>query len=326
MSGLTRVKETILLLEGTGFIGKNIIDYLLKSDDLSNYKIVVLSRNFQNDRVNEIDYFIGDYADKKVLVDLFFKWNFTKVFHCATSTTPLLSNNNILYDINSNLIATITLLDVMKEYGCYYILYLSSGGAIYGEKNMDIISEREICLPVSSYGVVKLTIENYLRLNQKQHGINYLILRVSNPFGKFHTSEKQGVINIAIRRALQSETIEVWGDGTQSKDYIFVEDLVKIIFLFLKQDVINKTINVGSGESHQLNRILHMIKIHLSNLEVNYVASKVTDVKDFCLDISLMQSLLNFKFTEFGEAIRKTILFEKERLTKFKTNRFNNFI
>jgi UDP-glucose 4-epimerase len=314
MSKFMQVKETILLLGGTGFIGRNVIDYLFKNNDLSNYKIVVLSRTSQSDTIGAIEYVIGDYADRNVLVVLFSKWNFTKVIHCATSTTPLSSDNNILCDVNGNLIATIGLLDVMKEYGCNYILYLSSGGAVYGEKNLDLISENEICFPLSSYGVVKLTIENYLRLYQKQYGINYLILRVSNPFGKFHTSEKQGVVNIAIRRALRRETVEVWGDGTQSKDYIFVDDLVEIIFSLLKEKIVNKTINVGSGEIHQLNMILRTIKIHLPNLEVDYIDSKLTDVKDFCLDISLMQSLLKFKFTEFEEAIKKTILFEKERL------------
>lgn len=312
MSKFMEAKETILLLGGTGFIGRNIIDYVLKNEEYSNYKIVVLSRNFQRETFASIAYVTGDYGDKNVLMRLFSKWNFTKVIHCATSTTPLSSGNNILNDINGNLIATIGLLDVMKENGCSNILYLSSGGAVYGEKHLNTISENEVCDPISSYGVVKLTIENYLRLYQKQYGINYLILRVSNPFGKFHVSEKQGIINIAIRRALREEAIEVWGDGSQSKDYIFVDDMVKIIFSLLKDKVVNKTINVGSGEIHELNMILSTIKIYLPSLEVNYVASKVTDVKDFCLDISLMQSLINFEFTEFEEAIRKTISWEKQ--------------
>jgi UDP-glucose 4-epimerase len=314
MSKFLQVKETILLLGGTGFIGRNIIDYLFKNNDLSNYKIVVLSRASRCDTLAAIEYIIGDYADKNVLVDLFSKWNFTKVFHCATSTTPLSSRNNILGDINGNLIATIGLLDVMKEYGCNNILYLSSGGAVYGEKNLNLISEKEICYPVSSYGVVKLTIENYLRLYQKQYGINYLILRVSNPFGKFHTSEKQGIINIAIRRALRGETVEIWGDGNQSKDYLFVDDLVKIIFNLLQKECVNRTINIGSGESHQLNSILSTIKFYLPNLKVNYIESKLTDVKDFCLDISLMKSLIDFEILDFKETIQRTIAWEKSQL------------
>lgn len=308
-----QAKETVLLLGGTGFIGKNVIDYILKNEEYSNYKIVVLSRNFQRDIDESIEYVTGDYADKSVLIRLFSKWNFTKVFHCATSTTPLTSSNNILSDINGNLIATIGLLDVMRDSGCKFILYLSSGGAVYGEKNLQKISENDICEPLSSYGVVKLTIENYLRLYQKQYDINYLILRISNPFGRFHTSEKQGVINVAIRRTLRNEKIEIWGDGMQSKDYIYVDDLIKIIFLLLKKEIVNKIFNVGSGESYQLNCILNTIKIYLPNIEVEYVESKTTDVKDFCLDISLVESFVDFKFTEFQEAIQQTIFWENSK-------------
>ncbi|MGG7035225.1 MAG: NAD-dependent epimerase/dehydratase family protein [Flavobacterium sp.] len=307
-------KEVILLLGGTGFIGKNIIDYLIKEESFSNYKLVVLSRNLQVRGTEGVEYVAGDYSDKRLLIDLFVKWRFSRVFHCATSTTPLSSADNISQDVNGNLMATIGLLDVMKVYGCKNILYLSSGGAVYGEKQMKTISENELCYPVSSYGVVKLTIENYLRLYQKQFGIEYLILRVSNPFGKFHFSDKQGVINIAIRKSLRGEEVEVWGDGTQSKDYILVDDLVAIIFQLVKLNVINKTINVGSGKSYQLNRILDTIKIYLPTLKVNYIESKLTDVKDFCLDISLLKSLIDFEFVPFEEAVKQTILFEKEQM------------
>jgi UDP-glucose 4-epimerase len=308
-----QIKETVLLLGGTGFIGRNIIDYVLKNEEYSNYKIVVLSRDIQRDFNLSVEHVAGDYADKGVLRRLFSKWNFTKVFHCATSTTPLTSGNNILSDINGNLIATIGLLDVMRDFGCKFILYLSSGGAVYGEKNLEKISENDICEPLSSYGVIKLTIENYLRLYQRQYGISYLILRISNPFGRFHTSEKQGVVNIAIRRALRSEKMEIWGNGMQSKDYIYVDDLIRIIFLLLKKEIVNKTLNIGSGKSYQLNCILNTIRIYLPNLEVHYIESKTMDVKDFCLDISLVQSFVNLKFTEFQEAIQQTIFWENSR-------------
>lgn len=306
--------ETILLIGGNGFIGRNVIDFVIRNDGFSNHKFVVLSRSITEKVIKNVVYVGGDYGDMNTLVNLFSKWHFSKVFHFATSTTPVSSGNNILQDINGNLIATIGLLDVMKDFNCKSIMYLSSGGAVYGEKNLNKISENEICLPVSSYGVVKLTIENYIRLYKKQYDINYLILRVSNPFGKFHTSEKQGVINIAIRRALREEKVEVWGDGTQSKDYLFVDDLIEIFFQLINKGVVNKTINIGSGETHQLNKILNTIKIYLPTLNVNYIESKASDVKDFCLDISLMNSLSDFKFTQFEEAIQKTILFEKKQL------------
>jgi UDP-glucose 4-epimerase len=308
------LEDVVLLLGGNGFIGSNIVDFILKDKEFSSCKFVILSREVIEKQFANIEYVTGDYSDINLLISLFSKWSFTKVFHFATSTTPLTSGNNILCDINGNLIATIGLLDVMRDYGCNSIMYLSSGGAVYGEKHLNKISENEICDPVSSYGVVKLTIENYIRLYKKQYNIDFLILRVSNPFGKFHTSEKQGIINIAIRRALRGEPIEVWGDGTQSKDYLFVDDLVEIIFLLIKNKVVNKTINVGSGKTYQLNTILDIIKKYLPDLKVNYVESKNTDVKDFCLDTSLMHSLAQHNLTKFEEAIQQTILFERKKI------------
>jgi UDP-glucose 4-epimerase len=310
-----RIKEPVLLIGGSGFIGSNILDFSNLNDDLlKRYKFVVLSRGFEVYLNESAFYVTGDYSDKNILINLFAKWNFKKVIHCASSTTPFSSKNNILSDINGNLIATIGLLDVMKDFNCNTIIYLSSGGAVYGDKYTKNISEVEICEPLSSYGVVKLTIENYLRFYQKQFGINYLILRVSNPFGKFHNSENQGVINIAIRRVLRGQTIEVWGDGNQTKDYIFADDLVKIIFLLLKSNYLNKIINVGSGQKYQLNGILDTIKGYLPKIEVKYVDSNSIDVKDFCLDISLLKSLIEIEFTEFEDAIEKTISWEKNKL------------
>lgn len=313
------VRETVLLLGGTGFIGKNIIDYVHKNVEFSSsYKFIILSRDIKRDIDDSAAYVFGDYADKNVLISLFSKWNFTKVFHCATSHTPISSINNILGDINSNLIATIGLLDVMKDFGCNSIVYFSSGGAVYGDKDIDSIPETEICSPVSSYGVIKLTIENYLRLYQKQYGINYLILRISNPFGVFHTSDSQGIINIAVRRAVRKEELEVWGDGIQTKDYIYVEDLVKIIFKLLNKNILNQTINIGSGKSISLNNLLDKIKFFVPSFQIKYIESKPTDVKNFCLDISLLKSIIDIEFTDFENSIIKTVLWETKQIENDK--------
>jgi UDP-glucose 4-epimerase len=307
-----QIKKNILLLGGTGFIGKNIIQHFKNNGIFSNYQIIVLSRKLQDKKEEDVIYEIGDYGNKEILEKLFVKWAFAKVFHLASSSVPISSNNNILADLNDNLIATIGLLEVMRKNKCLYIMYLSSGGAVYGDKNVSAISENELCSPISSYGIVKLTIENYLKVYQKLYGINYLILRISNPFGAFHESEIQGVVNIAIRRAIKGELLEVWGNGSQSKDYIFMDDLIQIIIKLIENNILNKTINVGSGKSYQLNAILGEIKLILPEFKINYIESKPTDIKDFCLDISLLKSLIDFEFTEFDEAIRKTIMYEKQ--------------
>jgi UDP-glucose 4-epimerase len=307
-------EQTILVIGGTGFIGNNFIDFVLKQHDCFNFHIVVLSRKSKLQSDAKISYVKGDYGDKSILNFVFTNWNISKVFHFATNTIPINSNSIIADDINGNLLSTLSLLDVMNHFGCKYILFLSSGGAVYGNKLVDNINENTVCEPISSYGVVKLTIENYLRFYHKQFGFNYLILRVSNPFGKHHFSNQQGIINIAIRRALIREKLLVWGDGQQSKDYIFVDDLIKIILLLVKNNILNKTINVGSGKSLTLNSILFNLKEKLADLDVDYIDSISTDVKDFCLDISLLNSLIKIKFTDFNTAINETILWERQKI------------
>ena len=316
MKNYSNNKETILLLGGAGFIGQNIIDYLNKYTELNDkYTFIVLYRSTYQEISQNCIYIKGDYTNQKLLKKLFSEWNFTKVFHCGTATTPLSSNNNIIVDINNNLIATIGLLETMKEFNCKFILYISSGGAVYGENFTGKISEKEICTPVSSYGVVKLTIENYIQLYQKQFGIDFLILRVSNPFGKFHTSEIQGVINIGIRRSLRKKTLQIWGDGSQTKDYIFADDLVEIIFKLLQNKILNKIINLGSGTSIPLKEILKILKNQLPDLKLKFEKYKSTDVKNFYLDTSLLNSLVDFRLTNFDEAVKKTIDWEKNNLT-----------
>ena len=101
-----QIKEAVLLIGGSGFIGSNILDYSNQNDELlKRYKFVVLSRGFEKYLNDSAIYVTGDYSDKNILINLFSKWNFKKVIHCASSTTPFSSKNNILSDINGNLIA-----------------------------------------------------------------------------------------------------------------------------------------------------------------------------------------------------------------------------
>jgi UDP-glucose 4-epimerase len=305
-------KEKILLIGGSGFIGSNIISHVVNNYILNDkYELVVLSRSYSKIKFDFVTYEIGDYGDRSTLIDLFNKWNFKYVFHCATTIIPNSINNNYLREINDNLNSTIELLNFMKYFKCNSIIFLSSGGAIYGHKNAKIISENDNCEPLSSYGIIKQTIENYIKLYNNNYGIDYLILRISNPFGKYHFSDSQGIINISIRRTLRNQKIDVWGDGTQSKDFIYADDLSKIIFLLIEGNNFNLTLNIGTGESIELNNVFELIRNTLPNLQILYTSSKNTDVKNYCLDVSRLKNITNLTFTNFKQAISETIEWEK---------------
>jgi len=256
----------------------------------------------------------GDYADAVALDDLFSTYQFDRVFHFASSIIPAISSENIRQDIESNLLPTIGLMEMMKKHQVSKLLYLSTGGAVYGNVNQEKVPEEYPCKPISSYGIIKLAVEHYIELYAKLYQIDYLILRLSNPFGEFHRSPKQGVINIAVRRALQGEVMTVWGDGSQAKDYIYAADIGKAIDGLIKAGVKNETINVGSGESLSLNEIIKRIQTKLPAFQVEYKEAKLTDVQQICLDTAKLASKINWEITSFDQALDATIAYEKARL------------
>lgn len=310
--------EKILVIGGNGFIGKNLIQYFKAMKP--QIELVILSRG-KNQPTNEkgVNYVCGDYGDKEFLRKLFKNERFDKVFHFANSSVPVVSNLNITGDIQNNLVSTLTLLEVMTEYDCHFIIYLSSGGAVYGELLTDTLKEDQQCKPLSAYGITKWSIEQYIALYNRNCGINYLIFRLSNPYGFHHNSQIQGIINIAVRKALKKERITIWGDGTQQKDYIFVEDVVSIMVKLLEVGVKNEVFNIGSGVTIALNHILEEIGKLVPGMIIHYEHSKSSDVMNFCLSIEKLNKYIDFQLTPFKAGLIKTIEWEKSQIINAET-------
>ena len=170
--------------------------------------------------------YYGDFQNEKDYEIIFKENEIDVIIHLISTTVPSTSNENIIYDIHSNLVNTIKLLNMMRQYQIKNIVFPSSGGTIYGiSKKMH--KETDPAKPICSYGVIKMTIEKYLYLYKYLYGINYLILRLSNPYGKYHKSSLQGLINVVLENILKGETIEIWGDGSVVRDYIHIEDISK---------------------------------------------------------------------------------------------------
>jgi len=170
--------------------------------------------------------------------------------------------------------------------------------------------------PVSSYGVVKLAIEKYMMQYAQLYGISPLILRLSNPYGPYHYSMKQGVINFAMTKALKGETLEIWGSGEGKKDYIYVEDYVDILFRLLAigerrkasgDEAMVGVINVASGQLLSVNEIAEAVKGYVPDFQVEYKDAQKFDASHFALDTTKLRELLpDVVFTSFAEGIEKT--------------------
>jgi len=307
-------KKKILILGGFGFLGTNLVEELIHR---GNFEIIIFESQDilpQNTEIlNNVKVYYGDFYNENDYEIIFKENQIDLVIHFISTTIALSSNENINYDIDSNLKSTIHLLNLMKQYEIRNIIFASSGGTVYGiEKN--IHKETDPTLPISSYGIIKLAIEKYLYLFNYHFGLNYLILRFSNPYGEYHTSIKQGLINVILKRILKKETIEIWGDGTVVRDYIYIKDLVSVIVDLIDLNIQNEIINVGSGQSYSINEVLDIIKEIIGEFPIKYLTARRVDAPSLHLNIDKLKSYLSLNLIELKEGIRKTLSWLKKHV------------
>lgn len=309
--------KTILLIGGYGFLGMNILKYI--EDNLRDKYQAIVFDKFPTNRSNlvldcVVKSYTGDFSDSMMLERLFVENEIDLVIHSLSTTIPSLSFN-ARYDVESNLVPTIELLNCMERHHVKDIVYISSGGAIYGDSSDKKHKENEDVFPISSYGVVKLAIEKYLMQYAELFGFRPLILRLSNPYGPFHYSKQQGVCNVALDAALSGEPFVVWGNGDAKKDYIYVTDFVAILFLLLKKGVCKEVVNVGSGKTASVNKILGWIRVLHPSFSWTYGDASKYDVSQFELDTEKLYNLIgDYQFVDIDEGLKRA--FEWQRALK----------
>ena len=285
------MKNKILIIGGNGFVGSHLIDLLIKLD----YPIRVLARSKEKYRLEnpKVDYRYGDFQSIEFVEECLEGIDF--VFHLISSTVPTNSNKDIAYDINSNLIPGINLLNALVKLKTKKIIYISTGGAIYGDA--EIIPTPETCLlnPISSYGIQKMAMEHYIKLFNRLHGIDYLIARVSNLYGeRQNKSGVNGFINTILDKTIENKPIEIWGDGSQVRDYLHIKDLMSFMESALKKQA-SGIYNVGFGEGHSINEIIEIVRsISKNEIELVFKSARAFDVKKIVLDISKAKNDLNW--------------------------------
>lgn len=219
------------------------------------------------------------------------------VFHMVSTTVPATSNENVLADVATNVLPTLRLLEVLRHKQVARLVFLSSGGTVYG-KNVPIPTPEDAANePLCSYGIHKLAIEKYLALYKHLHSLDSITLRVANPFGPYQIGGAQGVVATIIRKAIMQQPITIWGDGSVVRDYIYVTDLVEaIIQTALLADAGAPSIyNIGSGEGRSILDILNTVQaIHDNPLDVVYEKGRAADVPVSILDISRAKTYLNW--------------------------------
>jgi UDP-glucose 4-epimerase len=224
------------------------------------------------------------------------------VVHLVSTLLPAPSNLEQIRDVEENLIGTLRLLDYCKEAGVKKVIYASSGGTVYGPQKQVPVSENALPKPISSYGIIKATTESYLNLYRHLYALDFVSLRISNAFGQYQMPHDQGLIAALIGKALRGTTIEIWGDGSVVRDYIYIDDIIESIILAMALE------NIGSRVGRSVNEVLSAVKsIHGGLPRVNYLPRRSVDVPVNILDIGLAREHLGWiPNAEWPDAIAKT--------------------
>ena len=193
-------------------------------------------------------------------------------------------------------------------------VYFSSGGTIYGNRNeMKPFSEKDEVSPISYYGWSKQIMENSILFMHRTKGLPYLIIRPSNPYGHGQNIyAKQGLVAVAIGKILEGKPVEVWGDGSSIRDYIYIDDLAVSVYQLIERNACNTTLNIGSGRGYSVNDVLAFLKI-VSGIDykIEYKNTRPVDVSNMVLDVTKLKEFIDIVNTPFMDGIK--IFFEEEK-------------
>lgn len=283
----------MILILGYGLVGKALYKRLVSCG----YQVKVFSRNVPTDKRG---HFIEGNFENLGDYDTLFE-GISLVVHTIHATVPATSRNDLGSGLNIDVVSTMNLFHLMKEKKIHNIVYLSSGGAVYGNPDVSYVKECHPTNPVSGYGISKLAIEKYIQLYHGVEELDYIILRPSNVFGMHQRLDKpQGILAHVVDAARYGKTIWIWGDGNGKKDYLYVDDVVTAISKTIEkfQQQKNKIFNVASGLSYSVNEIATIVeRFWETKLNKRYTPPKDYDVQSIVLNGSRFNEAFDYKAT-----------------------------
>ena len=297
-----------LVLGGAGFIGSHVVDRIIEADhrarvfDMPNISL----RNFETN-IDRVEFVGGDFNNTKDVANAL--RGMDVVIHLVSLTLPGPSNENPIYDVESNVVRTLFMLEKALEAGVKKIIFASSGGTVYGNPKTLPISETHPTDPMCSYGICKLTIEKYLNLFNILHDLNHVVLRLGNPYGERQKTQNfQGAIAVFLGKALRDEEIVIWGDGSVARDYFYIIDAADAFVKAVELDTKSNIYNIASGTAVTLNELVATIeRVTGKRLKIRHVQGRKFDTPVNCLDIALASKELGWQpETSLEKGVKRT--------------------
>lgn len=279
-----------VILGASGFIGVNLAHRLANNG----VDLTCFSRSLSDHWPTGSRVILGDLVSPPS--ELLEAMNGAVVFHLISSTRPTAATGEAVAEIATNLMATVSLLEASKHIDCRWI-FSSSGGTVYGQTDAVRISEEHPNVPISSYGTVKLAIERYFSLYHRLYGLDFVTARISNPFGPYQSaSGGQGLVAALFDRIAAGRPVEIWGDGKNIRDYVYIDDVTEALVLLGERGSAGETYNVGSGLGSTVNELVTKISGILGvAVEAVYTPARGIDVRRNVLDIDKIEHELGWR-------------------------------
>ncbi|HSL03896.1 MAG TPA: NAD-dependent epimerase/dehydratase family protein [Nitrospiraceae bacterium] len=305
----------VLVTGGAGFIGSHLVDRLV----LEGHEVVVVDNLSTGKRRNL------NRAARFFKLDIQ-SWRLERVFrnerpnlvmHLAAQMDVRKSVEDPIFDAQVNVLGTLNVLQQAIKHGVRKVVFSSSGGAIYGEQEIYPASESHVTRPLSPYGISKLCGEQYLSYYQRVNGLQIVSLRYANVYGPRQDPDGEaGVVAIFIQKLLNNEQAIVNGNGRQTRDFVYVEDIVEANLAVMGQEI-QGTYNVGTGEETSINDLLRILVLHTNSTckEVHGPAKNGEQARSVIDSGKLRQEWSWEPKIELSDGLKRTVEYFRERMS-----------
>ena len=275
-------KRGILLLGGGGFLGISIARGLSSED----FSVHIVTPHAVSEIASNVIIHQGSMDDQKILEKVL--PHCKTIIHLASSTNPGNSARHPALEAENNLKPSLNFMEALQICEAFHLIFVSSGGTVYGNPTTIPVNEDYPLCPISYYGAGKIALEIFFRTLAKPPKKNVTIVRPSNLYGPGQSLHQGfGVIRTMLEHVLCGTTMEIWGDGNTVRDFLYIQDMVNAIKLLISLPTDNGVYNIGASIGYSLNQLRTIIeKVCHKKLKVKYRTERSTDVRHVVLDSS----------------------------------------
>lgn len=293
------IRNKILITGGSGFIGSNLVDFLLEEG----FEVLVIDdfstglKSNHNKKARYIELNLCSFIDNnEKLVELLIKEEISTVFHLAASADVFLSINNPEKVYEINLAASISLYKSCKKANVKKFIFTSTS-AVFGEPHYLPVDEKHITEPISPYGLSKLSFEQFLNYSSASSNISTIIFRLPNVYGFRQRADLEGgVVAIFCQRMTKNEDVIIYGDGNQTRDWVNVDDIVKAFYKSISLDINFKIILLGSNNKTTVNELFRVLSKETKYLKKPiYKEKRQGDIENMVMTNTIAEDLLGWE-------------------------------